>query len=169
MKRENILKKVSLVVFAFAVICYFGRNFFGKFGINTEQIFLIILSGGISILAFSYFFYEVYALLRCTEEVPATLLSVEKKPLGKSSSMQYRPVYSYQWQGQYFEQKGKVSFNARYVEKKYAQTGSCTIYINPNDPEMFCDQKKLEGEDFITLLAGIFLVVLTIIFLRPIL
>lgn len=157
-KLQNLLFQVFVLLMA---ICWITSLILEQFGRSLGNLPVIITGCTFTIYAFLNLAFEFYRIRTCTEEIPATVVSVKSSLQQNSFFRSYKAVYAYQWEGQHFESAAKTRYVTKTKDPELSPDSNCTVFINPNEPEIFCDKRALSYDDLILLIVGILLLVTT--------
>ena len=161
MKFKDLQKNLLWVFIILMAICWISKPILEHFGYSLGNLPVIITGCAMTIYAFISLAYELYKIHACTKEVPATIVSVKSRYQQNDFFRGYKAVYSYQWQGQHFESAAKTRYSAKTNGPVLSPNSNCTVFINPNEPEMFCDKRSLSFDDFILLIVALILLLTT--------
>lgn len=110
------------------------------FGWNQELSCTVIL-GGIGMLFAAIAVFDIYKIYRCTQLVQAKCVRIQMYHINKNPD-KYAPVYGVTWDGDYFEVETGIRYTKRSI--KDFETGEYyPVYLNPKNPRMVRDHRKI--------------------------
>lgn len=120
-------------------------------GIGSWGALLLGLTFVVAIMG--YFIYRIVIdHMTCT--VPVQAVCVDYQSRYSSSGTVYAPVWEYEYQGQIIRSNATVYSNSR--GKLLGKT--CTLYINPDDPEKF--RQSIKDYAVFLIVCGIFFAII---------
>ena len=132
-----------------------------KHGIDTGNWMVLPVCGGLGILFFGLFFFDIYKLLRCSKKIMATYKGCNRYHSTKGPDL-YVPIFSYKWDEKTFQASTGFGYTLRKLNKKYTFDEQYPIYLNPHNANIITEKKKLHFWDYFCVIAGLFCLALTI-------
>ena len=122
-----------------------------------------IIAFGVGVLLIILGVQEKKIASNCNTEVKAVYIGSEEVYLGHGIS-KYSPAFRYNYGGQQYERSSFQHFSKKYVESVYQQGKEYSIYINPDKPLVFKVIQKKEFFVLVTILVGIYFILVSIFF-----
>lgn len=114
---------------------------------------IAIIMGIILILFFIVF---QYSKLKCNKKIEATYLKFNIYKRHGTIFNKYIPVFKYNFNGNEYENQAMQSFSKKFT-KNFVVGQNYTILINEKNPKRFILNKKIEIDEILILLMGLFL------------
>lgn len=114
---------------------------------------IAIIMGIILILFFIVF---QYSKLKCNKKIEATYLKFNIYKRHGTIFNKYIPVYKYNFNGNEYENQAMQSSSKKFT-KNFVVGQNYTILINEKNPKRFILNRKIEIDEILILLMGLFL------------
>lgn len=124
-------------------------------GIDIGNYAGIPFYGGMGFIFNTLLLYDIYKLIACSKKVVATYMGCDRYPVAKGPD-QYTPKFSYCFNGRKYLNATGSTYTAKKISKKYDYSAEYKIYVDPRNPNIIMDSRKLRLFDFFCLFSGIF-------------
>ena len=121
-----------------------------------------VFLGNMGVLFIFTFMTQLYRLANCTETVTARYHNC--KTVYSHKTWYYAPIFTYCWEGREYTSQAPSSYSRRKITKKYVFDHEYTIYIDPKEPEVIIEEKKLTFSSFLSLFVGVFFLFIVVAF-----
>lgn len=115
---------------------------------------IVIVLLGVFLLAVGG--WSVLSTLQCSQPVQGSLC--QAVAANTKAGKRYAPVFAYEYGGQSYECACLQTFPAQVLRKRFAKSGSCTIYVNPKTPGRFVLRRLPQAGHWLAVLLGALLI-----------
>ena len=156
-KFQTISRKLCSCIYLICLLVLIALLIFFALGDPYDeyaQYACAVLFGDLGVLFIFTFVSQLYRLSHCTRTVTARYHNC--KTVYSHKTWYYAPIFTYCWEGREYTSQAPSSYSRRKITKKYVFDHEYTIYIDPKEPEVIMDEKKLSFSSFLSLFMGIF-------------